>query len=235
MSRWLAAVTTEWSLILLSFAALDEWSWCAPLIVFLVATRQHALAILGHEAAHQNGRLNDWLARLLCWWPMGIDLAAYRRFHFKHHKNLGSVQDPEEVHRLQLSPWQWRLPITRKKVAVLFVLDLMGLGMIETLTAIRVIGKPSGIGWVAPAVAVASALLFLFCWPLGLLWHYSLLCGPFWTVSRWRMLTEHVGAGKYLTHATVEPSLWKRCIFLPHWTWKHAEHHLTPRKRQCKL
>lgn len=234
---WLTGCAVDWLVIAAALWLVCVYPWCAPLSVFVIATRQHALGIQGHEGAHRaicrNRKLNDALACLFCWWPLGIDINAYRRFHFAHHQLLGSKYDPEEIHRQELSPWQWR-DVTMPKRVFLFFADHLGLGLWEVATAIRVIGKPVGIGWMAPVVAVSSALLFWFCWPLGLLWHLSLVTS-FWAVGRLRMYTEHYGSGDDLTHPTVKPALWKRAIYLPHGTWKHREHHSRPGLRQWEL
>lgn len=233
MFRWLAAVTLEWSLVLLCFCTIVRWPACAPIGVFVIGTRQHAIGILGHEAAHRKGLLNDLLACLLCWWPLGICLTAYRRFHFMHHQLLGSPHDPEEIHRNELSPWQWK-NVTPVKKLLLFAMDHLGLGLWEVATALRIIGPPVGIGWMAPVISGVAALLFFWLWPWGLLWHLSLVTS-FWAVGRMRMYTEHYGSGDELTHRTVAPSLWRQAIYLPWGTWKHAEHHQRPGLRQYEL
>jgi len=224
MNRWLFAVIIDWSLILLSFVAVDKWSWCAPLTVFLVGIQQHAIGLLGHEAAHQKGWLNDLLANLLCFWPIGSSISAYRDFHFAHHRYQGDLwRDPEEIHRQRLSRWQWTTPCSMTKRVVLFVLDHLFLGAVEVSKAIRLVGDPVA----AFILVIAFVILWQYC-PVGLLWYVSLIT-TFWAVFRIRIWTEHVGSSDG-THRSTTPSWWMRPI-LRHHTYKHREHHADPNKR----
>lgn len=226
MSRWGASVTFDWLLILLCFATADRWSWCAPLIVFPVGILQHAIGILGHEGAHRTGsRISDWLTCLFCLWPVGVGINGYRRFHFAHHKHLNDPdRDPEQVHRLRMSGWQWRTPCGPWKRAGLFVLDHLGLGLLEISKALRIIPRYRS-DYLSPGLLIGSAILFSAYWPTGLLWHLSLVTS-FWAVFRLRIWTEHVGSESG-THETVRPKWW-RSWYQPHGTWMHAEHHARP-------
>lgn len=232
MSRWLAAVIFEWLLILLSFAAVTKSYWFLPLGLFVIGTRQHALGILGHEAAHRKGKWSDFLACLLCFWPLGVGIVGYREFHFAHHKYLGSPSlDPEEVYRRKYAPWLWKAPCSRKKRVLLFIADLLGLGLFETVIAFMMIPHRK-YDWVGVVFVIGSAIAFYNYWTLGIMWHWALYT-VFWATFRCRAWTEHVGSDTG-THKTVGPQWWQRW-YLPHGTWKHSEHHLKPNKPQCEL
>ena len=223
LNRWLLAVIFDWSLILLCFAAAGRSFWLWPIGLLVIATRQHALGILGHEAAHQRGRMNDAVANWLCFWPLGVSIERYRVFHFAHHRHLNHpTLDPEQIHRLEMSRSQWMTPCSRSKRARLFVRDFLGLGTIETLKAMGFIGDP-----LAAVLLVIAFVVFVAFYPVGLLWHYSLIGGPLWAIFRCRIWTEHVGSEDG-TYPTVRPVWWRRAIYLPHHTWKHAEHHDRP-------
>ena len=69
--------------------------------LFFLGSRQHALAILGHEAAHgcllKNKKLNDTIANLICCKPLLFDLNGYRKHHYKHHKFTNTDKDPDII------------------------------------------------------------------------------------------------------------------------------------------
>lgn len=230
MARWLFAVGCEWVMIaaLLWAASRSVWAW--PFVVLALGTRQHALAILGHDGSHYlvcrgNPRLNDWLTCLLTFWPLSAGLRGYRIFHFAHHRCVGTPNDPELDHRERLSRWQWRSPSSRLRVAGLVFMDLCGFGFVEVAKVFYTIPRRGISDYVGPA---AFAVLFaVVCWhyPICLLW-YVALGTSFWAAFRLRMWTEHIGA-KEGTHK-ITAKWWQRAIYLPHNTWLHYEHHDSP-------
>ncbi|HEY5900544.1 MAG TPA: fatty acid desaturase family protein [Burkholderiales bacterium] len=76
--------------------------WPNPLIVLLsvvlTGTRQHALFILAHDAAHyllyRDRSLNDAVGRLCALLP-GLSMCTYRVIHRLHHNNLYGELDPD--------------------------------------------------------------------------------------------------------------------------------------------
>jgi fatty acid desaturase len=59
--------------------------------VFIIATQQHALFILSHDAAHyrlfQHRGLNDLIGRFCAAAP-GLSMSTYRVIHRLHHNHL---------------------------------------------------------------------------------------------------------------------------------------------------
>jgi fatty acid desaturase len=75
------------------------WTWWVVLpAILIVATQQHAMFVLAHEAAHyrlcSNRRLNDLVGRLLGS-VAGISMCSYRVIHRLHHNNLYGDLDPD--------------------------------------------------------------------------------------------------------------------------------------------
>lgn len=76
----------------------------ASLVLFgLIGTRQRALHVLIHEAAHYNlcrrKRLNDVLSNLLAGAPSFVRVDKYRAPHRLHHSGTGGESDPDlKVH-----------------------------------------------------------------------------------------------------------------------------------------
>lgn len=72
------------------------WALCLPVIGAL----QNYLMLLHHEGAHgllhPRRAVNDFLANVFCGFPFLESLAAYRRFHFAHHRYVtDGARDPE--------------------------------------------------------------------------------------------------------------------------------------------
>lgn len=78
------------------------WAWGSPFVVALcvaiIATQQHALFVLAHDAAHYrlfaSRRLNDAVGRL-CGMLGGVSMCTYRVTHRLHHNHLYGRQDPD--------------------------------------------------------------------------------------------------------------------------------------------
>ncbi len=76
--------------------------WPNPLVilfaVLIIGSRQHALFIITHDAAHYllftNRRINDAVGRL-CAMPSGLSMCSYRVIHRMHHNNLYGELDPD--------------------------------------------------------------------------------------------------------------------------------------------
>ncbi len=81
---------------------LGLYFWPHPLAVGLavlvIGTRQHALFVVAHDAAHyllfENRRLND-LAGRACATVQGLSMCTYRVIHRLHHNNLYGELDPD--------------------------------------------------------------------------------------------------------------------------------------------
>src|SRR5689334_7355634 len=80
--------------------ALADW-FSLPttiLCVLVIGTRQHALFVVAHDAAHyllyENRTLNDAVGRL-CATVQGLSMCTYRVIHRLHHNNLYGELDPD--------------------------------------------------------------------------------------------------------------------------------------------
>lgn len=201
--------------------------WAVLLSLCVLGVLQHRMALQGHEAAHfllsRNRRLNEILGNILCMYPIGTTIAAYRRWHFVHHRALGSEEDSERAFK---GGWKYTLPLTPRRLGVLFAGDLIGMGSAEVLR-LQWILRPRG--WDALGLAMFWVLAVLVCWALDALWIIPLwvlaLFTSFWAAFRIRAVSEHAGvAGTHRFHAP----LWARYVFFPYHTWMHDEHHRCP-------
>ncbi|MDP6182159.1 MAG: fatty acid desaturase family protein, partial [SAR86 cluster bacterium] len=98
-------------------------------ITFLVAlviigSKQFALAVLAHDAAHNllftNNKVNDWVGQWLCAYPIFQDNRVYRPYHLKHHRHTETEEDPDLV---LSSPF----PITKRSFTRKVFRDLTGM------------------------------------------------------------------------------------------------------------
>ena len=232
---WVSDLILDWTCIaglVGLYGALGTPLWLLPVASLLIGARLHALGLLGHDVTHRllcrRRRLND-LAEVVTGWPLLIRLEGYRTWHFEHHRTLGSDRDPELSYR---SDAVYQTPVPRGRVAILFLSDLLGLGLLDLLRFGREI-LPEDRRRLAPIVLFWLALLALAHWldavwvPLLLLWSVA---SGFWAVFRVRTWTEHVGAdasGSASSHRFHAGPL-ARFLFFPHNTYCHFEHHMHP-------
>ena len=102
-SPWRAssAVLHDFAVLALAIA-LGLYYWPNPLVLFLcilvIGTRQHALFVISHDAAHyllyENRLLNEIVGRA-CAMLQGLSMCTYRVIHRLHHNNLYGALDPD--------------------------------------------------------------------------------------------------------------------------------------------
>ncbi|WP_260427527.1 fatty acid desaturase [Burkholderia cenocepacia] len=74
----------------------------------VVATRQHALFILYHDATHyhltRRRSANDFLINLAIGVPGLVPIEFYRPLHLAHHRHVGTAEDPERNYLYHAQP-----------------------------------------------------------------------------------------------------------------------------------
>lgn len=241
---WLRAVVFDWAVIvasyLLLYLAWDSSIWIClivwPVCNLLIGCRQHALAILGHDATHQlvscNRVVNDLIGNWSTLYLLLFSINSYRKFHFDHHDNLGTDLDPElDARKAQsLLGSLWKLPQTKKRFWLEAALSLVGIRFYCYL--FLVIGlfprTITGLVYIVLLWTVVLGILWATgqWWILGV-WFVS-LATSFWMAFWLRTWTEHIGtAGTAGTHRIVG-TWWQRFLFMPHNTYYHYEHHQHP-------
>ncbi len=230
--------------------------WWHPLVIvpalIVIATRQQALFVLAHDAAHyrlyRERWLNDLIGRI-CATIAGISMCTYRVVHRLHHNHLYGPQDPD-------IPLHAGYPRGRGYLIGKLVKDLAGLTAwktyayffgapalnIATNQASRPIDDTSPvlraaarrdrwlvIGFHALALAVAFAsgygVAYLVLWVLPLVTMLQ-------AILRLRAICEH-GAVPDVTQpitaarTNIAPT-WLRVLLFPHYVNYHIEHHLYP-------
>jgi len=195
--RWLFWVAWEWTLIAAALAVAWHWPVLIPLAVLVVGSRQHALLVLGHEASHKSIGNVDALAQLLCFWPHGACIKAYRREHLKHHREIGLPHDPEVIIRAQ-TPSAWSGLTPGKKMRLLLG-DLVGLGIRESIIETRAAVGEHGLARILYVGVILAAAIASGLWPLLLLWVWCLLTS-LRAMDRARTWREHFDLPPGRTH-----------------------------------
>lgn len=225
---WYLAILIEWAQILfaLYLASLSYWFW--PLSIFIIGTRQHSIGTLGHNAVHgqvvKSTKISDLLANTFCFWPLGFHSTGYKDFHFKHHKTLGTEDDPERLHLYNWSKEQWELPLTRKRIVKYAIEDLLGLHTPELFKAFKLIKRPTWVDWLSAVVYGSVSILLVYLFPFIICYHIAIFTS-FWFAFRLRIWTEHVGSE--WTHRP-NPTWWQKWLFMPWGSEYHYEHHEHP-------
>jgi len=99
--RATAAILEDFAVIAAAIAVALAY-WPNPLVlvpaIVLIGSRQHALFIIAHDAAHYllfaDRRINDWVGRA-CATVQGLSMCSYRVIHRMHHNNLYGELDPD--------------------------------------------------------------------------------------------------------------------------------------------
>jgi fatty acid desaturase len=134
------AIARQWIAIAAAVAFVvyvDRW-WAWLIAAIVIATRQHALLALMHEASHyhllSNRKLNDIIGDLFCAFPTNITTVGYRYQHGEHHRHTNTEQDPYWV-LMQAQPG-WHFPRTPLRAAAVFLGDCLGFYLADHAKAI---------------------------------------------------------------------------------------------------
>jgi fatty acid desaturase len=243
--RGLFGVARQWS-IMLAAGAVAIWSGWWPayfLAIAVIATRQHALAVLMHDGAHyllhRDRIVNNTVSNLFLSFPILVSTDRYRRHHLLHHRYLNSDRDPDRSDGVA--------PGRRRTLFLLLAADIVGLTAIRTLTTMshfsvldaifKPYEGPNGLPPLERFLAVAFFATFAVCvFAFGFYWYVLILwIVPMMTVLppilRLRALAEHgacVGTNQLNSARTVDAGIIERMLFAPCNVNYHLEHHLYP-------
>jgi fatty acid desaturase len=229
--------------------------WPNPLLIVLavivIGTRQHALFVIAHDAAHyllyENRRLNDLVGRAAAT-VQGLSMCTYRVIHRLHHNNLYGELDPDTA-------LHGGYPRGRAYLVKKLLKDLSGLTAWKTYayflggapalnTATNVALRPLDDTSAKlkeeartdrnTVIAFHVALLALFAWSGYLVQYLVLWILPLATVVqailRLRAIAEHGATSDFSSPLTaartnVAPA-WLEWLIFPHHVNYHIEHHL---------
>ncbi|MEN0065407.1 MAG: fatty acid desaturase family protein [Myxococcota bacterium] len=250
-ARATRAIGAEWGMIVAA-VLVSAWGFAEnPLVyglaVMFIGARQHALAIIGHDAVHfrlfGNRALNDALGNLLVAWPIFMDVPTFRRFHGSHHRHLGTEED--ENRRLwnthnaagELTR-EWRFPKSAGGLVAVLAgrgAFLTGIWWIVRSLAGMVLFR---ISWAPVAVRVAyyatilGIVSMLGGWSMVLWYWLTPFCTWYIVIHYVRLICEHSAIpsdeGAYGQTRTTLAGPLERLFVLPRNVHFHIEHHWYP-------
>ena len=246
--RALRAVAAEWLGVVLAVALCQLWfhPLMYLLAVMFIGARQHALAVIGHDATHYrllpDRATNDWVGNLLCLWPVFISVEGFRKFHVPHHQhtNLESDGNRELWHTHEdgelVADWQY--PKSRLGLAAVLLkrgLGITGLWWMTRglLSSIVVRERPAVIVVRYTYFASVAALLTLSnTWNVFLLYWLVPYCTWHTAIQYARLICEHSAvlsdAPAYQVTRTTIPTRLESLFILPRNIGYHIEHHRYP-------
>ena len=255
-SAWRAsAAVLEDFAVLAAAIALALAYWPNPLVlvpaILVIGTRQHALFIIAHDAAHYLLYEQRWLNEVVgrtCAMVQGLSMCTYRVIHRLHHNNLYGALDPDTA--LHGGYPRGRLYLVRKllkdlsgitawKTYAYFLGGAPGLNTATNL-AVRPLDDTSAklrseARHDRNAVILVHVMALLLFAISGYLLQYLVLWVlPLVTVVqailRLRAVAEHGATTDFSSPLTAARTnlgpAWLRWLIFPHNVNYHVEHHL---------
>jgi fatty acid desaturase len=255
-SPWRATAAVAHDFAVLAAAIwVGLYFWPNPFVLFLsilvIGTRQHALFVIAHDAAHyllyENRLLNEIVGRASAM-LQGLSMCTYRVIHRLHHNNLYGELDPDTA-------LHGGYPRGRAYLVKKLLKDLSGLTAWKTYayflggapalnTATNVALRPlddtsqklrnEALHDRNAVIAFHTALLLLFAWSGYLLQYLVLWALPLVTVVqailRLRAIAEHGATTDFASPLTAARTnlapAWLEWLIFPHQVNYHIEHHL---------
>lgn len=208
------------------------------LTLVIIGSRQHALFILMHDAAHgliaKNKKVNDTVGRLISW-SLFASFDQYRAHHKDHHvqKWLNTEKDPDFV-RKQTD--EWKFPMKKKRFYLMLFRDISGFGALDYLNDIKTLKKSGhkvknkNIAKYRLSFYVLSIIIltlvsgwseFFFYWVIPFITYLKL-------VFRFRSIADHSALENehlYDRTRTIIPNFLEKLLIAPCSISIHNEHH----------
>jgi fatty acid desaturase len=255
-SAWRATLAVLEDVVVIAvlvFTALHFWPdpWVVAPCVVLIGTRQHALFIIAHDAAHyllfEDRALNDLVGRAAAT-VQGLSMRTYRVIHRLHHNNLYGELDPDTA--LHGGYPRGKAYLVKKLLKDLagftawktYAYFLGGAPALNTATntALRPLDDTSEkLRREArtdrnTVIVFHLAMLALFAWSGFLVEYLVLWILPLVTVVqailRLRAISEHGATTDFSSPLTAARTnlgpAWLQWLLFPHHVNYHIEHHL---------
>lgn len=243
------ALTVEWAVILVAATIATVWwsVWTALPAALIIATRQHALLVLYHDAVHgliaRSRRLNDFVINTAVGVPLLLPVHLYRALHISHHRHLGTRHDPERVLLYRGQHWSYR-PLTTGALAAQLAGDLLGWNALAMTWRYFAERRRGGLlrlprNRAYPELAVQFVLFAALwvgaaiLWPMIALRLAALWFIPYLTLvqllQKVRSFAEHTDAADRSDRScSWAPGLVGRLTIWPYNINYHREHHAQP-------
>lgn len=240
----LGHIALEWAAIAAAIDAQRRWGHplLYPAAVMFLGARQMGLLVLMHEGVHfrlhPKKEWNDWLADLLCAWPVFQSTRHYRTLrHFAHHRDAGTSADAHIDQIYSAEGDDWVFPKAPGGLARFLLRPLLGGDVLKLMTGFRLsFGAYTRLAAVSRLCYYALGLAGIFYFQLGgVFLFYWVIPWCTWlpAILRLKLMAEHFGMGEAAdrpgryTRTTVL-SWWEKVFIMPHNLNYHIEHHLYP-------
>ncbi|HEX7674586.1 MAG TPA: fatty acid desaturase family protein [Bdellovibrio sp.] len=239
-ARQFIPVIFDWAVIAAAIAVCSTYFswWLYALTVVVIASRQHALLVLMHEAAHlrvfKNVTWGDMIVDFVCAYPTFMTTEAYRRNHSAHHSATNTEKDPDWARKIPKAEWQYpQRPLTMAKV---LGRQLM-VGGLEWMVLAYMISKNDKKKMAYWAVVATAVVMTGYGKGFLLYWMVPMLT-LFPTIQRIRSIAEHFGL-KYEHEMNGTRNVMsgpvQSFLFGPHNVRLHLAHHMFPTVPQYNL
>ncbi len=252
--KQLYAIAFDWLTVIATIAVCETYfSWplyCVTL--FVIASRQHALLVIMHEAAHfriaKNRTLNDLIGNYFSAFPILAATEWYRDHHNKHHKFLNTDKDPDWNRKITLEEWQFPQPRNQLAKTILrqfllggyewitLMINMSGLFPLGRLTNMRrLLTLAHKVSYYA---IIISAIYSFGMGPLFLTYWLAPLLIVFPALQRIRSISEHFGlqhTHKLNDSRNILANWLELGLFAPHNINYHLVHHMYPSVPQHNL
>ena len=218
------------------------------LAAIIVGARQHALAILMHDATHyrfmKNKKWNDILTNVFSMYLMFTSIEKYRQNHLRHHRHLNTDDDPDWF--AKIGKKEFTFPKTKREfITTLLSYFTMYQGVSDALWILRRFNVPKNNDKkifvqeenksvkIIFYILLATALTVLGGWGLFFFYWVIPYFSTFFMFQYIRSVAEHYGELEYedllnSTRTVVKVNWIERFFFAPHNVGYHLEHHLYP-------
>lgn len=201
------SITSQWAAIAATMAIAVHFShflvWLVAVII--IAGRQHALMVLGHEASHHrispNKVVNDFVGEVFCFLPVFFNLRRWGDEHLQHHRQINTDQDPYVDDFTTYDEWQW--PKKMPDALLLFLKDCVALNSKTNFAAAKrwsaFTKRPIPLNRSERTRTIIFSVLLLITLTLSNGWwvFFSLWIFPLLTLTtlfmRIRTIAEHLG------------------------------------------
>lgn len=209
--------------------------------IFLIGTRQMALALLLHEQVHRLGmrsKYADWFVNVCAVYPLFVTTVEdYAKVHLSHHKYCFTNKDPDFIRK---SGEEWTFPKSVGQLLLIALKDLTAMNLIRLIRG-KTAHKTDEFErrnptpkWLRIAffVALAALLTAIGGWTIFLIYWVV----PAMTVTqlmvRWIAVCEHqynIENGTiHETTPLIQLNWWQRTLMPDLNFGLHAYHHMHP-------
>ncbi len=248
----LFALISEWLIIsggIVAGLVIDQ-PWCYLIAGLVIATRQHALLILFHDAVHghlaRTRTLNDTIINAFAGVPALLPVEIYRPLHLLHHRQVGTEEDPERLLLYARQPWNYR-PLRANALLRQLLGDCLLVNGIRTIIAwlrqfgaTRIAARTCAVAGLWIAVITAGAVIAPEATMRALLLWFIPLLTVTQLLQKLRSFAEHSGGPGVTPGWPFWTYSWKvgligRLTIWPYNINYHREHHDKPALRWHEL